>query len=182
MKKILILMILMTIIDTAKSQELKCFHDFTVKSIDGKEVDLLSYKGKKLLVVNTASKCGLTPQYEQLQALYEEYGGDDFEIIGFPANNFLWQEPGSNEEIQEFCTVNYGVSFPMMAKISVKGKNIHPIYAWLTSISQNGVMDSKVKWNFQKYLINENGQLVDMVSPKTSPKNDTIVEWIKGGY
>ena len=140
-------MILMTIIATSKSQELKCFHDFTVKSIDGKEVDLVSYKGKKVLVVNTASKCGLTPQYEQLQALYEEYGGDDFVIIGFPANNFLWQEPGSNEEIQEFCTVNYGVSFPMMAKISVKGKNIHPIYAWLTSESQNGVMDSKVNWS-----------------------------------
>jgi len=182
MKKILTLMILMTIVGTAKSQELKCFHDFKVESIDGKEVDLVSYKGKKVLVVNTASKCGLTPQYEQLQALYEKYGGDNFEIIGFPANNFLWQEPGSNEEIQEFCTVNYGVSFPMMAKISVKGKNIHPIYAWLTSKSQNGVMDSKVKWNFQKYLIDENGHLVDMVSPKTSPENDTIVEWIKGGY
>lgn len=181
MKNILILMILMTIIGTSKTQELKCFHDFKVKSIDGKEIDLLSYKGKKVLVVNTASKCGLTPQYEQLQALYEEYGGDNFEIIGFPANNFLWQEPGSNEEIQEFCTVNYGVSFPMMAKISVKGKDIHPIYAWLTSKSQNGVMDSKVKWNFQKYLIDENGQLVDMVSPKTKPNNDTIVEWIKGG-
>lgn len=178
MRILLSLMIFMTITNSVDSQEYKSFHDFTVESIDGKKVDLDQYKGKKVLVVNTASKCGLTPQYEKLQSLYEEYGGDNFEIIGFPANNFLKQEPGTNEEISEFCTVNYGVTFPMMAKISVKGKKQHPLYAWLTSKEQNGVKDSKVKWNFQKYLIDENGHLVDMVSPKTSPTNDTIVNWI----
>ena len=178
MRILLSLMIFMTITNSVDSQEYKSFHDFTVESIDGKKVDLDQYKGKKVLVVNTASKCGLTPQYEKLQSLYEEYGGDNFEIIGFPANNFLKQEPGTNEEISEFCTVNYGVTFPMMAKISVKGKKQHPLYAWLTSKEQNGVKDSKVKWNFQKYLIDENGHLIDMVSPKTSPTNDTIVNWI----
>ena len=180
MKNLLVIMILLTITSTASSQEAKTFHDFTVESIDGKEVNLGEFKGKKVLVVNTASKCGLTPQYEKLQALYEEHGGDSFEIIGFPANNFLRQEPGTDEEIKEFCTINYGVTFPMMSKISVKGKNQHPLYAWLTKKDQNGVMDSKVKWNFQKYMIDENGELVNMVSPRTSPTNDTIVDWIKG--
>ena len=180
MKNLLLIMIILTLANSGPAQDMKKFHDFTVESIDGKEVDLGKFKGKKVLVVNTASKCGLTPQYEKLQALYEEYGGEKFEIIGFPANNFLRQEPGTNEEIKEFCSVNYGVTFPMMAKISVKGKNQHPLYAWLTQKSQNSVMDSKVKWNFQKYLIDEEGRLVTMVSPRTSPTTDTIVEWIKG--
>ncbi len=176
-------MIIMATIHSASSQDLATFHDFTVESIDGKQINLGKYKGKKVLVVNTASKCGFTPQYEQLQDLYEEYGGEKFEIVGFPANNFLKQEPGTNEEIQEFCSINYGVTFPMMGKISVKGKNQHPLYAWLTKKEQNGVMDSRVKWNFQKYLIDENGKLVDMVSPRTSPKSDTIVSWIlDAGY
>jgi glutathione peroxidase len=179
MKNLLLIMILLTAINQGTAQEEKTLHDFTVESIDGKEIDLSTFKGKKVLVVNTASKCGFTPQYEILQKLYEEYGGENFEIIGFPANNFLRQEPGTNEEIKEFCSVNYGVTFPMMAKISVKGKNQHPLYAWLTKKSQNTVMDSKVKWNFQKYLIDEDGRLVTMVSPRTSPTNDTIVSWIK---
>ena len=180
MKNLPLIMILLATINSGSAQDVKTFHDFAVESIDGKEVDLGTFKGKKVLVVNTASKCGLTPQYEKLQELYEEYGGDNFEIIGFPANNFLRQEPGTNEEIKEFCSVNYGVTFPMMAKISVKGKNQHPLYAWLTKKSQNSVLDSKIKWNFQKYLIDEDGRLVTMVSPKTSPVNDTIVGWIKG--
>ena len=122
-----ILFILLNIVPKMQAQN-KSFFDFTVESIDGKQVDLSTFKGKKILVVNTASKCGLTPQYEDLEALYKEYGGDDFVIIGFPANNFMSQEPGSNEEIKEFCTVNYGVTFPMMAKISVKGDDMHPLY------------------------------------------------------
>ena len=173
-----ILFILLNIVPKMQAQN-KSFFDFIVESIDGKQVDLSTFKGKKILVVNTASKCGLTPQYEDLEALYKEYGGDDFVIIGFPANNFMSQEPGSNEEIKEFCTVNYGVTFPMMAKISVKGDDMHPLYQWLTQKSENGVMDSEVAWNFQKYMIDENGHLVDFVSPKESPKSDKIVNWIK---
>lgn len=155
------------------------FYSFTVKTIDGEEISLAQFKGEKVLVVNVASKCGHTPQYEDLQKLYEEYGGDDFTIIGFPANNFLRQEPGTNEEIKEFCTVNYGVTFPMMAKISVKGKNIHPLYEWLTKEENNGVMDAKVSWNFQKFMIDENGELVDMVSPKRKPYDEKIIAWLQ---
>ncbi len=155
------------------------FYSFTVETIDGEEISLAQFKGKKVLVVNVASKCGHTPQYEDLQKLYEEYGGDDFTIIGFPANNFLRQEPGTNEEIKEFCTVNYGVTFPMMAKISVKGKNIHPLYEWLTKEENNGVMDAKVSWNFQKFMIDENGELVDMVSPKRKPYDEKIIAWLQ---
>ena len=157
----------------------KTFHDFKAKTISGEELDLSSLKGKKVLVVNTASKCGLTPQYEELESLYKEFGGDDFTIIGFPANNFLSQEPGTDEEIKEFCQVNYGVTFQMMSKISVKGKDIHPIYQWLTEEELNGVEDSKVSWNFQKYMIDEEGRLVGHFSPKTSPRSEEIVNWIK---
>lgn len=157
----------------------KKFHSFTVQTIDGNDFDLSELEGKKVLVVNTASKCGLTPQYEKLQGLYEKYGGDDFTIIGFPANNFLSQEPGTNDEIKEFCQVNYGVTFPMMAKISVKGKNIHPLYQWLTKKTENGKIDAKVTWNFQKFMIDENGNLVDFASPKTKPFENKIVNWIE---
>jgi glutathione peroxidase len=156
------------------------FYSFNVKTFDGEEISLEQFKGKKVLVVNVASKCGLTPQYEDLQKLYEEYGGDDFTIVGFPANNFLSQEPGTNEEIKEFCSVNYGVTFPMMAKISVKGKDIHPLYEWLTKKESNGLFDAKVTWNFQKFMIDENGNLVDYASPKTKPFDEKIISWITG--
>ena len=154
------------------------FYSYTVETIDGEQISLSQFKGKKVLVVNTASKGGLTPQYEDLQRLYTEYGSDNFVIIGFPANNFLKQEPGTDEEIKEFCSINYGVTFPMMAKISVKGKDIHPLYEWLTLKENNGVMDAKVSWNFQKFLIDENGNLVDMLSPKSSPYDEKIIAWI----
>jgi glutathione peroxidase len=154
------------------------FHSFKTKTIDGKVFDLASLKGKKVLVVNTASKCGLTPQYKDLQELYLKYGGDNFVIIGFPANNFLSQEPGSNSEIKQFCTENYEVTFPMMQKISVKGDDIDPIYKWLTSKSMNGKMDAEVSWNFQKFMIDENGNFVDMASPRTKPSDEKIVKWI----
>ena len=157
----------------------KSFFDFTTKSIDGKDFNLSVLKGKKVLVVNTASLCGNTPQYKDLEELYKQYGGDKFVIIGFPANNFGSQEPGSNTEIKDFCTRNYGVTFPMMAKISVKGADIDPIYQWLTKKEFNGKMDSDVKWNFQKYLINEDGQLETVVDPKVNPLSESIVNWIK---
>ena len=157
----------------------KTFHDFKVEDIEGRDFDLASLEGKKVLVVNTASKCGFTPQYEDLQKLYEEYGGEDFTVIGFPANNFLGKEPGSNEEIRAFCSANYGISFPMMAKISVKGKDMHPVYRWLTSKKENGKMNSSVKWNFQKYMINPDGSLDGKASTITKPFGPAILEWIK---
>ncbi len=158
----------------------KSFYDFTVKDINGKDFPLSQLKGKKVLVVNTASKCGNTPQYEQLEAIYKLYGGAKFTIIGFPSNNFGAQEPGTDAEIRNFCTQNYGVTFPMMSKISVKGDDMHPLYKWLTSKSENGVLDSEVKWNFQKYLIDENGALVRVVDPRTKPDDDSVLNWIKG--
>jgi glutathione peroxidase len=179
MKRIL-LIITLAMISSATFAQNKSFYDFKVQTIDGENFDLSSLKGKKVLVVNTASKCGFTPQYADLQKLYEKYKSKNFIIIGFPANNFMNQEPGSNQEIKQFCTANYGVTFPMMAKISVKGDDIHPLYQWLTEKERNGVMDSKVKWNFQKYMIDEEGNLVDMASPKTNPLDDQIINWIEG--
>lgn len=154
------------------------FHDFVVQDIYGDDFHLADFKGSKVMVANTASRCGLTPQYEELEQLYREYSGYGFVVIGFPANNFMNQEPGTNEEIITFCQENYGVSFPMMSKISVKGNDIAPLYAWLTQKELNGKMDSRVSWNFQKYLIDETGQLVDMLSPRESPLSEKVIDWI----
>lgn len=154
-------------------------YQFTVEDINGKPFALADLKGKKVMIVNTASKCGLTPQYKELEALYQQYKDRDFIIIGFPANNFLGQEPGSNEQIASFCSINYGVTFPMMSKISVKGKNMHPLYQFLTQKSKNGVEDSKVKWNFQKYLIGGDGKLEKVIDPKTLPSSDEVTQWIE---
>lgn len=153
-------------------------HTFKVQDIEGKEFDFASLKGKKIMVVNTASKCGLTPQYKDLQALYVEYKDKGLVIIGFPANDFMKQEPGTNEEIVSFCQKNYGVTFPMMSKITVKGKEMHPIYQFLTQKAKNGLEDSEVEWNFQKYLLNENGELEKVISPRTNPNDKEILEWL----
>jgi glutathione peroxidase len=150
-----------------------------VEDINGKEFPLSALKGKKVMIVNTASKCGLTPQYKDLEALYLKYKDRDFVIVGFPANNFLGQEPGSNEEIATFCSLNYGVSFPMMAKISVKGKNMHVLYQFLTQKAKNGLEDSKVQWNFQKFLIGRDGKLEKVIAPRTLPFAEEIVQWIE---
>ncbi len=155
-------------------------YQFKVEDLSGDTFDFSTLKGKKILVVNTASECGLTPQYEQLQAIYEKYKDKNFVIVGFPANNFGAQEPGSNSEIATFCQKNYGVSFPMMAKISVKGSDMHAVYQFLTQKAKNGLEDSEVQWNFQKYLINENGELAKVVSPRTLPTDAEIVNWIEG--
>ena len=179
MKTLLIALSFLITGTVANAQKVN-FHSFKTKTIDGKPFDLASLKGKKVLVVNTASKCGLTPQYKDLQELYLKYGGDKFVIIGFPANNFMSQEPGTNSEIKQFCTEKYDVTFPMMEKISVKGDDIDPIYKWLTSKSQNGKMDAEVSWNFQKFMIDEQGNLVDMVPPRTKPNDEKIVKWITG--
>ena len=133
------------------------------------------------MIVNTASECGYTPQYKDLQELYEKYKSHNFVIIGFPANNFGEQEPGTNDQIATFCKKNYDVTFPMMSKISVKGDDMHPLYQFLTQKKKNGVMDSEVKWNFQKYLINEDGTLEKWISHKTLPTDPDIIHWIEGG-
>jgi len=172
-------LIIFAMTTASTAQGTRSFYDFSVQTIDGKEFPLSQLKGKKVLVVNTASKCGYTPQYAKLEELYQQYGGENFTIIGFPANNFMNQEPGTNDEIVEFCQVNYGITFPMMEKISVKGDDMAPLYRWLTEKQKNGVMDSKVKWNFQKYMINEDGSLAGMVPPGESPTAETITEWIK---
>lgn len=161
-------------------QELENLHQFKVKTLTDDDFDFASLKGKKVMIVNTASKCGLTPQYKDLQALYDTYKDQNFVIVGFPANNFMSQEPGTNEEIAEFCQQNYGVSFPMMAKISVKGDDIHPVYQFLTNKSKNGFKDSDVAWNFQKYLINEKGEIEKIIQPKTLPTDQEVIQWIKG--
>jgi len=172
--------------------ELKNFHDFKVKTLDGKEFDMASLKGKKVLVVNTASKCGLTPQYEVLQKLYESLDKSKFEIIGFPANNFLSQEPGSDDDIKAFCSKNYGVTFPMMSKVSVcdyiyesyppdpkKAKKVttDEIYQWLTKKELNGVADTDITWNFQKFLIDENGNLLGSLPPRMGKELLLLKDW-----
>ena len=179
MKRILVLISFLAISLIMIYAQTNSIHQFKVKDINGQNFDMSSLKGKKVLVVNVASKCGLTPQYEQLQELYDKYKDTGFTIVGFPANNFLNQEPGSNSEIKAFCTENYGVTFLMMDKISVKGKDQSPIYQWLTEKSKNGVLDSEVSWNFQKYMIDEDGKLVDFVASKQSPMSDKIIKWIE---
>ena len=162
------------------AQSKQTIYQFKVEDLSGKTFDFASLKGKKILVVNTASKCGYTPQYKDLEALYKKYKNQNFVIIGFPANNFGQQEPGTNKEIATFCELNYGVSFPMMSKISVKGKDMHPLYQYLTQKSKNGLKDSEVEWNFQKYLINEKGELEKVLLSAVKPTDAEIVNWIKG--
>lgn len=157
----------------------RTFYDHKVNTIDGLSFDLSSLKGKKLLIVNVASECGLTPQYKELQALYAEYGGDKFEILAFPANNFGSQEPGTEQQIQSFCDENFGVTFKMFEKISVKGKNQHPLYQWLCNKELNGEKSVSVKWNFQKFLIDEEGNWVDYLLPTTSPQSEKIIKWLQ---
>lgn len=153
-------------------------YDFKVTALDGGTIDFSKYKGKKIMIVNTASECGNTPQYAELEAMSRKYKGK-LVIVGFPANDFGAQEPGSNKEIAAFCTKNYSVTFPMAAKITVKGDEKAPIYQWLTSKKYNNLQDSEVKWNFQKYLINEKGQLVAMFKPGMKPNDPEIIAAIE---
>lgn len=153
------------------------FYDFKLKDINGTEVDFNSFKGKKLLLVNVASKCGYTKQYAQLQELYATHG-DKIVVLGFPANNFGGQEPGSNEEIKDFCSTEYGVTFPMFEKISVKGFDKHPLYRWLSDASQNGWNNEEPSWNFCKYFINEQGELVKFFPSSVNPLDEQILSLI----
>ena len=163
-----------------KGKPTSSLHQFKSKTLDGHWLDLASLKGKKILIVNTASKCGFTHQYKELETLYEKYKDKNFVILGFPCNQFGNQEPGNSSDIQSFCTKNFGVTFQMMEKVDVKGDSICEIYKWLTSKEKNGVEGSSVKWNFQKYMIDENGYLIDYVLSIKSPDCDKIVNWIEG--
>lgn len=164
---------------TDKVMTKETIYQYKVEDLSGNSFDFASLKGKKVMIVNTASKCGLTPQYKDLEAIYKEYKDKGFVIVGFPANNFASQEPGTNAEIGAFCQQNYGVTFPMMDKVSVKGDDMCEVYKFLTQKSKNGLQDSEVEWNFQKYLINEKGELVKVIKPKTLPTDPEIINWIK---
>jgi len=168
-----------TVKSNTKKMAAENIYQFKVQDLYGDTFDFASLKGKKVIVVNTASKCGLTPQYKDLEALYEQYKDKGLVIVGFPANNFAEQEPGTKEDIATFCQKNYGVSFPMMDKVSVKGADISPVYKFLTQKSKNGLEDSEVQWNFQKYLINEKGELVKVISPKTLVTDPEVMDWVK---
>jgi glutathione peroxidase len=167
-------------ITIATSMTKETIYQFKVQDLTGDEFDFATLKAKRIIIVNTASECGLTPQYEQLQAVYNQYKDQNLVIVGFPANNFGSQEPGSNAQIASFCQKNYGVTFPMMAKISVKGNDMHPVYQFLTQKAKNGLEDSNVQWNFQKYLINSNGELEKVIAPSTLPTDAEIINWIEG--
>lgn len=170
-----LLLILTSSIMNAQKQNL---YNFKVKDIDGKEFDMSSLKGKKVMIVNTASECGFTHQYKDLQELYLKCKDKNFVIIGFPCNQFGGQEPGSEKEIKTFCSKNYGVTFPMMSKVDVKGNNQAAIFKWLTTKELNGVSAGNVAWNFNKFLIDENGNLVEHLASTTEPLSDKILKWI----
>jgi glutathione peroxidase len=156
----------------------KKIYDFKVKALDGSTIKFKSFKGKKIMIVNTASKCGNTPQYDDLEKLYEQYK-DKLVIVGFPANNFGQQEPGTNEEIQEFCKKNYGVTFPMAEKISVKGDDIAPIYQYLLQEAKKKGFEDPVKWNFTKFLFDENGNLLTVIHHKTKPMSEEVLKYLR---
>ncbi|MGI8542620.1 MAG: glutathione peroxidase [Aridibacter sp.] len=157
----------------------KSIYEFKVTDIDGKEIKLKKYKNKVVMFVNTASKCGYTPQYEGLQKIYDKYKDQGFVILGFPANNFGGQEPGSNEEIKEFCTLKYKVSFPMFAKISVKGDDQHPLYQYLTSEKTDPKFAGEITWNFNKFLVNEKGEIIARFSSKETPESKEVTNAIE---
>ena len=169
---------LQAVVVESELQDAEEIFQFQVTDLYGDDFDFSKLKGKKIMVVNTASECGLTPQYEGLQKLYDTYKDKNFVIVGFPANNFGGQEPGSDLQIAAFCKENYGGSGPMMSKISVKGSDMHEVYQFLTEKEKNGLQDSEVAWNFQKYLLNEQGQLEKVVSPKTLQTDAEIINWI----
>lgn len=168
------------VIESKSLEKKENIYQFSVKDLSGNDFKFSDLKGKKIMVVNTASKCGLTPQYKQLQSIYDTYKDKEFIVVGFPANDFMEQEPGNNLTIAAFCKENYGVTFPMMDKITVKGNSMHDVYRFLTQKAKNGLQDSEVAWNFQKYLLDDKGELVKVISPKMLPNDPSIIDWIEG--
>lgn len=173
--KILFAALFLSLLFISNAPKPNDIYDIKVQDIIGNTVPMSRYKGKVLLIVNVASKCSNTYQYEDLQALYDEYQDDDFVVLGFPANNFMNQEPGSNEEINSFCTSKYGVTFPMFSKISVKGGKMHPLYEYLTKKEENGRINAPIKWNFQKFLVSKDGKVLRSFKP-TDRVNDAIIK------
>ena len=171
MKIALITLLLSTLLSASS------IYDFKVAGLEGDSIDFSQYKGKKIMIVNTASKCGNTPQYAELEQLYKKYK-DKLVIVGFPANNFGGQEPGTNAEIKEFCSRNYGVSFPMAAKVSVKGDDIDPLFQYLVNEAKKLGVDEPIRWNFTKFLIDENGKLVTVFSSKTKPMSEDVLKYL----
>jgi glutathione peroxidase len=172
-------MVQMIVVAQTKEKQVETqpmLYSFTMKTIDGNDKKLSDYKGKVLMIVNVASKCGHTPQYKELESIYEQYKDRGFMILGFPANNFLWQEPGTNEDIKAFCSLNYGVTFDMFSKISVKGNDQHPLYHFLT---EGSPVPGVVKWNFQKYLVDRKGNVVEKFSPGTEPTEKEVIDKIE---
>lgn len=166
--------------NTMQDTTIMNFHQLSATDINGKPYDMAQLKGHKVMVVNTASECGFTPQYKQLEELYKKYQDKGFVILGFPSNDFGGQEPGDEKEIAAFCEKNFGVTFPLMSKIATKGSQQSPVYAWLTHKAENGKLDSEVKWNFQKYLIDEEGNFVTMYPSAQEPLSDPILNWLDG--
>jgi len=162
------------------AMETTSFYDLKAKTIDGQDFDFATLKGKRVMIVNVASRCGYTPQYQGLQELHETYGGDDFVLLGFPSNDFGGQEPGSELEIKSFCSANYGVTFQMMSKVETDGDSGHPVYQWLCSKERNGVDDANVSWNFNKFLIDENGNWVKHLSSRVRPMSEEITTFAQG--
>ena len=175
---VFLITLLMSCMNSYNYEDNLSFYNIKVKTIDGEDFDLSTFKGKKLLVVNVASKCGLTHQYKQLEELYKEYKNQNFTVLAFPSSDFANQEYTDSQKISSFCQKNYGVTFPIFEKVSVKGKSKHDIYQWLTEKHKNGKKNVSVLWNFQKFIIDENGQWVDYFLPTTSPKSKKIVKWI----
>lgn len=180
MKKIISLYCFAIVLLISISANAQSIYDYTVMDIDSNEFAMSQLAGKKVMIVNVASECGLTPQYKHLEDLYRKYQDSNFIIIGFPTNDFMKQEPGTNAEIKEFCSTKYDITFPIMSKITVKGDEIEPLYLWLTQKQLNGFEDTKVKWNFQKYLISEDGKIEKVINPMVKPNNDKIIRWIEG--
>ena len=173
------LLLLFVFISMQTVAQYKTLHDFSARTIDGEVLDFSELKGKKVLIVNTASKCSLAGQIRKLQELYAEYGGEDFEVIAFPSNDFGNREPGNTEEILERYTRKYEFSFPLMEKISVKGEDAHPVFQWLADSEKNGTLDASVLWNFQKFMIDEEGRVVESISPLGSPTKNRVTEWLQ---
>ena len=177
--KLFFILLFMVTIVTASAQKSTSIYDYKLTDINGNTFDMSELKGKKVLLVNTATQCGYTPQFSDMEKLYKEYKDKNLVVVAIPSNDFGNKEPGSNKEIKNFVEKKYGVTFPVMAKTSVKGDEENPLYDWLTKKDLNGVMDTKVAWNYQKYMIDENGKLVGVIPPKESPTSDKIMEWLK---
>ncbi len=155
------------------------FYELAAKTIDGENFDFAQLSGKKVMIVNTATKCSLSPQFKSMQKLHEKYGSDQLVILAFPNNGFANREPGTNESIKQTCAKRYGLSLTLMEKVEVYGRNIHPVYAWLTQKKLNGVRDAEIKWNFQKFLIDEKGHLYDIIDPMKKPDGEPVIKWIE---